>query len=191
MARSAPKKEVRRPPSSESSEPEDEDVQDFQDAEDDVEMASADEHEEQEPASDDASDSDAPKIPVIPVALKPKKEKAPRKRKDSPASDEEAPKRKRRARTAKDPGAPKKPNSAYTLFVKENHPAVKKRMAEKMGEEKGRLQTEIMKELGRMWGALSAEEKKVSRAKRRPELARGGSPAGDKHCANSRSAFFS
>eukprot|EP00798_Chlamydomonas_sp_ICE-L_P004607 gene4607-14800_t len=59
----------------------------------------------------------------------------------------------RRVKKEKDPNAPKKPLSGYMFFCKDNREAVK--------EKDSSLKiTEIASELGRMWKALTDEEKK-------------------------------
>lgn len=67
-------------------------------------------------------------------------------------------------RVAKDPDAPKWPGNAYTIYVHDIYESVREKMEKEEAPKEGEAQhwrRQIIAEIGKMWRALSPEEKKV------------------------------
>ncbi|KAI9034056.1 hypothetical protein DFJ74DRAFT_4323 [Hyaloraphidium curvatum] len=88
----------------------------------------------------------------------------------------------RRSKPKRDPDAPKRPGSAYTIFVQEKHAEVKARLEAELREEeaasgqeeeggKSKVQKAVIGELGKIWKAMTDEEKEPYKEKASVEKA--------------------
>jgi hypothetical protein len=86
------------------------------------------------------------------------------------ADSDDVPKPKPKAKAkAKDEEQPKKKRtSGYIIYSNANRAEVKDRLAEEAGEEKPK-NTDVMKELARMWKELDDDEKAIWNAKAKDE----------------------